>query len=272
MSNKNPQWPGANGKPGVSFGPKGGQKTGAGKDSGSATSTVIKPGANNQQNQPTGKVPAQAKPQAQPQAKQESAKQGGKPATETASPKGQGRQPAAAPLWTAPPSPATMTPKPADSPTAAPGGKAASKSVQLEKSNEKSSTDTTGRSSSVTRRTRRARLRLTRVDPWSVMKTSFLFSIAFGIILVVVTWVLWGVLVASGALDSVNSTMNQLIGDSNSQFEIRNFIDGGRVVGLAALLAAIDVVILTAVSTLFAFLYNLAATVLGGLEVTLAED
>ena len=30
-------------------------------------------------------------------------------------------------------------------------------------------------------RTRRARLRISRVDPWSVMKTSFLFSIALGI-------------------------------------------------------------------------------------------
>ena len=42
--------------------------------------------------------------------------------------------------------------------------------------------------------------------------------------------------------------------------------------GLTAILAAIDVVIFTAVATLFAFLYNLASVVMGGLEVTLAED
>ena len=35
------------------------------------------------------------------------------------------------------------------------------------------------------RRTRRARLRLTRIDPWSVMKTAFLLSIAFGVVTVV---------------------------------------------------------------------------------------
>ena len=34
----------------------------------------------------------------------------------------------------------------------------------------------------------------------------------------------------------------------------------------------IDVVLLTAIETLGAFLYNLAATLLGGIEVTLAED
>src|SRR4051794_15381190 len=32
---------------------------------------------------------------------------------------------------------------------------------------------------------RRARLRLTRIDPWSVMKTSFLLAIAFGVVTVV---------------------------------------------------------------------------------------
>ena len=40
-------------------------------------------------------------------------------------------------------------------------------------------------------RTRRARLRISRVDPWSVMKTSFLFSIALGIMSWVAVYVVW---------------------------------------------------------------------------------
>lgn len=123
------------------------------------------------------------------------------------------------------------------------------------------------------RRTRKARLRLARLDPWSVMKTTFLFSIAFGIMMMVIAWVLWTVLSGSGALDSVNQFMTTLIGDQDGgRFQVEDWINGPRVLGFAALVAAIDVVILTAVATLFAFLYNLAATVIGGLEVTLAED
>jgi len=38
------------------------------------------------------------------------------------------------------------------------------------------------------------------------------------------------------------------------------------------LIAAVDVVLLTAIATLGAFLYNMAAALLGGVEVTLAED
>lgn len=123
-----------------------------------------------------------------------------------------------------------------------------------------------------TRRTRKARLRLARLDPWSVMKTTFLFSIAFGIIVMVVAWVLWTVLAGSGALESLNQFMTTLIGQEGEQFDVENYVNGPRVLGAAAVLAAIDIVILTAVATLFAFLYNLAATVIGGLEVTLAED
>lgn len=123
------------------------------------------------------------------------------------------------------------------------------------------------------RRTRKARLRLARLDPWSVMKTTFLFSIAFGIMMMVVAWVLWMVLSGSGALESLNQFLTTLIGNQgDAPFRIEDFINAPRVLGFAAVLAAIDVVILTAVATLFAFLYNLAATVIGGLEVTLAED
>ena len=105
------------------------------------------------------------------------------------------------------------------------------------------------------------------------MKTTFLFSIAFGVMLIVIVSVLWSVIAASGALEALNAFMTTLVGDqTGGEFRIETYISGSRVLGFAAVLAAIDVVIITAVSTLFAFLYNLAATIMGGLEVTLAED
>lgn len=125
------------------------------------------------------------------------------------------------------------------------------------------------------RRTRKARLRLSRIDPWSVMKTTFLFSIAFGIMMVAATFVIWSVLAGSGAMESINTLVNTVLGDAENpenSFRLEDFLSASRVMGFATLLAAIDVVIITAVATLFAFLYNLAATVMGGLEVTLAED
>lgn len=120
--------------------------------------------------------------------------------------------------------------------------------------------------------TRKARLRLTHVDPWSVMKTAFLLSIAFGIVLVIAVAVVWGVLGAAGVWDSINRTVTDVLGNNQSGFDVRDYIGTSRVVGFTLIVAAVDVVLITAIATLCAFLYNLAAALLGGLEVTLAED
>ena len=122
------------------------------------------------------------------------------------------------------------------------------------------------------RGTRKARLRLTHLDPWSVMKTSFLLSIAFGIVLVIAVAVVWSVLGAAGVWDSINRTVTDVLGNNQSGFDVRDYIGTSRVVGFTMIVAVVDVVLVTAISTLCAFLYNLAAALLGGLEVTLAED
>jgi Transmembrane domain of unknown function (DUF3566) len=126
----------------------------------------------------------------------------------------------------------------------------------------------------VARRTRKARLRLSRLDPWSVMKTSFLFSIAAGIMLVAAVYSLWTVLSTSGLFESVNEIVRSVVstpGDT-TPFRLQEYINTQKVMGVTALIACVDVVIFTALATLGSFLYNLAATMLGGLEITLAED
>jgi hypothetical protein len=124
------------------------------------------------------------------------------------------------------------------------------------------------------RRTRKARLRLAKVDPWSVMKTSFLFSIAFGIMFWVAVSVVWTVVVSSGLFDAINQQIIDLLSSPTSQttWRIEDYINTNKVLGITALLAVINVVISTALGTLTAFLYNLSANILGGLELTLAED
>lgn len=128
-------------------------------------------------------------------------------------------------------------------------------------------------SASQRRSMRKARLRLVQVDAWSVMKTAFLLSIALGIILVVAVAVIWGVLGAAGVWDSINSMVQQTLGSDNSTpFRIQDYVGTSRVLGFAMIVAVVDVILITAIATLGAFVYNLAATLVGGVEVTLAED
>ena len=120
---------------------------------------------------------------------------------------------------------------------------------------------------------RRARLRLTRVDPWSVMKTAFLLSIAFGVVTIVSVFMVWSVLSAAGVWNSINSTVQDIVGGQDaSNFNVEDYLGTSRVLGFTMLVSVVNVILLTAMATLGAFLYNMAAQLLGGIEVTLAED
>lgn len=120
---------------------------------------------------------------------------------------------------------------------------------------------------------RRVKLMVSRVDPFSVMKVGFLVSVALGIALVVMTAVMWVLLSAMGVFDSVNELAGQIIGDgSGEEFDVMDFLGFGRVVSLSIVIAVIDVVLLTALATLGAFLYNIVASLVGGLHLTLTDD
>ena len=114
---------------------------------------------------------------------------------------------------------------------------------------------------------------VTRVDPWSVMKLSFLVSVALAIVVVVAAFVLWQVLDGMGVFDSVSRIVNQVTrGEEGGGIVIEDYVGLRQVVTYTALLSAVNVVLITALATLGAFLYNACARLVGGLQVTLAED
>lgn len=123
-------------------------------------------------------------------------------------------------------------------------------------------------------RVRKARLRVAHVDPWSVMKVSFVLSIALGIVTLVGTAVVWEVLNALGVFSSLDKTVGDLTSGSSgsSSFNLSSVLSFGRVEGYMLIIALVDVVLVTALATLGAYLYNLSSGFVGGLEVTLAED
>lgn len=117
---------------------------------------------------------------------------------------------------------------------------------------------------------RRARVELTRIDPWSVMKLGFLLSVALAVVMIVSTALLWWILDVAGVFTTISEQVGEVTGDSTA-FDVAQVLSLGRVMTFALLVAMIDVVLLTALATLGAFLFNLAAGLVGGAEVTLAE-
>jgi len=111
---------------------------------------------------------------------------------------------------------------------------------------------------------KRARLTLTRVDPWSVLKASLVFTSCLLIVWMIAVLVLYGVLAGAGVFDSVNQTLSDVLATHV------NF-SGPVVIFGALLIGAFNVVLLSALATVSAFAYNVTASLIGGLDVTLTE-
>ncbi|WP_436525072.1 DUF3566 domain-containing protein [Actinoplanes sp. HUAS TT8] len=127
-------------------------------------------------------------------------------------------------------------------------------------------------SSAAARGPRRARLNLKRIDPWSVMKFAFAVSIVLFIVVVVATSVLYLALDTMGVWTSVNDSLKELVSASGGTDTSGGFrITAWGVIGTSMLIGAVNVVLFTALATLGAFIYNVCADLVGGIELTLAE-
>jgi hypothetical protein len=117
---------------------------------------------------------------------------------------------------------------------------------------------------------RKARLVIKHIDPWTVMKLSFVVSVVMLAVVVVAVAIVYGVLGKMGVWTQINTLVNE-VSPTTTSSALHSPVSAGRVVGVAAVIGAINVVLLTALSTLGAAIYNLISDLVGGIEVTLTD-
>ena len=93
---------------------------------------------------------------------------------------------------------------------------------------------------------------------------------ALGVGLVTSSLILWEVLNGMGVFTKVNTMIREI--SPGGGFDVYDYVGMSRVVSLSTFIAVINVVIIMALSTLGAVLYNLAGSLVGGLQVTLSDD
>jgi len=111
---------------------------------------------------------------------------------------------------------------------------------------------------------RRVRRIIRKVDPWTVLKASFIFNAIMGLVFVLGTWVMWSLVLQKG--------IPERIVDLFDAVTIELTIDGPLYFRIVVLLAIIGVIGMTAFMTLAAVVYNLISDLVGGVEVTVLEE
>ena len=119
---------------------------------------------------------------------------------------------------------------------------------------------------------RRARLYLTRIDPWSVAKAAFLLAVAVGLVIVVAVALLWQALEALGVFGALARNVDEIVGNAESSFDLMSLLSFNRVMGVAFVVASVEIVLVSLLAAVFAFMYNLTVGLTGGVEVVLSDN
>src|SRR5947209_18757203 len=128
-----------------------------------------------------------------------------------------------------------------------------------------------GKGKAAGRGPRRARLQLRHIDIWSAFKISLVLSIVMFFIWIIAIAILYVVLNSLGVFSTINDLFGQL-GSATGQAQSGTEVVTAKVVFIgAAVIGAINVILMTALCTVATFIYNMCADLVGGLEVTLSE-
>ncbi|MGW4241252.1 DUF3566 domain-containing protein [Nocardia sp. NPDC004722] len=115
----------------------------------------------------------------------------------------------------------------------------------------------------------RATVQLRHIDPWSTLKVSLVISVAMFFVWMLAVGLLYLVLEGMGVWERLNSTVSTFTDSSSDSSS--SLIDAGAVFGYAGVIGLINVVLLTALSTVGVFVYNQCTDLVGGIQVTLAD-
>lgn len=111
-----------------------------------------------------------------------------------------------------------------------------------------------------------------RVDPWSVMKLGFLLSIAIGIMTVIAAALAWLLLDSFQVFSSITQIIGEIDTSSGEFSKLLGYLHFDKIISIATIVAIVNTILLTALMTIGAFIYNIVASLVGGIHVTLVEE
>ncbi|MBF0672226.1 MULTISPECIES: DUF3566 domain-containing protein [unclassified Salinibacterium] len=113
--------------------------------------------------------------------------------------------------------------------------------------------------------TKQVRLRLVYIDFWSAVKLSFLIAVVLGVILIVMTILVWTILASTGIFSQLDSLLGDITGDET--FSIMGSFSLIQIIGFSVVVALLNTIVGTALGAIWALIYNFTVRITGGLLV-----
>lgn len=117
---------------------------------------------------------------------------------------------------------------------------------------------------------RRINMTISKVDPFSAMKLGFLVSVAIGVMIIVAMNLIWLALNGMGVFGQIQEFLETL--NQADLLRLGEYLQFGRWLAFSFIVAIIDIVLLTALTAVSALVYNLIASLVGGLRITVTDE
>jgi hypothetical protein len=120
---------------------------------------------------------------------------------------------------------------------------------------------------------RSAMLSLQRLEPWSVFKFSSLVALVCWVVIFVAVAIIYFALSKLGVFAKIEDTVGLVTANkAHPGADASSWFSASRTMEYTALVCTVNAVLFTVLATLGAVLYNLVASLTGGVEVTLKES
>jgi hypothetical protein len=127
---------------------------------------------------------------------------------------------------------------------------------------------------------RRTRVEVRRIGPFSVLKFSLIFYFCIFLVLYLSLAIIWGILSASGAIDSLEQLLGVIFPSSGARSPTGQLSTGaappleiatGQLFTWLFIGGCVGVAVWSCINVFIAIMYNLISDIVGGIEVTLAD-
>jgi hypothetical protein len=115
----------------------------------------------------------------------------------------------------------------------------------------------------------RAQVQVRWIDPWTVLKVTAAVMVVLFVAWMIGVAVLYALLEAIGVMGKINSGLGDFSTPASAQSG--DIVTPGMVFGFSALVGIVNIVLVTALATVGAFIFNLCVDLIGGVEITLAD-